>query len=365
MHSETNVMELIGITSEDLERRHHAFDISEIDLERLRNFSKILEPELERIVIDFYKHQMANAEIAKIIGSPKVLANLHKHMRLFLSKLFRANYDADYINSRLRIGQVHKILGVTPKLYMSAISTLQQLLDINIKNLCVNEDEAQALQRSFHKALLFDCQFVFEAYIHGYQIDMEEAFDEINQYAAHMDIKVEALTRKLHNESLRDSLTDIFNRRALMEYMERELEIAKRYNLPLCLVYFDLNGFKPINDRYGHEEGDKVLRQVGRSLRSIIRNVDVPARLGGDEFCIIMPRCEIDNARKPMDRLTQDFDQNCGYDVTFSIGVVQTGPDVYEDMNELIRRADSLMYEAKELSHKQPGHHIRYAIQAT
>lgn len=244
---------------------------------------------------------------------------------------------------------------------MSAVSTLQQLIDENIRKLCANQDEVQALHKSFHKALLFDCQLVFEAYIHGYQVDMEVAYGEINKYAAHMEMQIKPLTRKLHDESLRDSLTGIFNRRALIDYMERELEIAKRYDLPLCLVYFDLNYFKPVNDTYGHEAGDEVLRQVGRSLRTIIRNVDVPARLGGDEFCIIMPRCDIDNARKPIDRLIKDFDRNCSYDVTLSIGVVQTGPEVYEELNELIKRADGLMYEAKDISHKRPGHHIRYA----
>ncbi|NQV98564.1 MAG: GGDEF domain-containing protein [Rhodospirillales bacterium] len=361
MLSKTDLMESIGINSEELERRRHAFDISESDQQRLRNFSPVLEPELERIVTDFYKRQMADKEIAKMIGAPKVLANLHVHMQLFLSRLFRATYDADYINSRLRVRKVHKTLGVAPKLYMSAISTLQDLVDENIRNLCADDDDVQALHKAFHKALLFDCQFVFEAYIHSYQLDMEEAYGEINDYAAHMEIKIEALTRKAHNESLRDSLTNIFNRRALIDYLERELEIAKRYELPLCLVYFDLNGFKPINDTYGHEAGDNVLRQVGQSLRTISRNVDIPARLGGDEFCIIMPRCDIDNARKPIDRLITDFDQNCKYDVAFSIGVVQTGPEVFEDINTLLKRADGLMYEAKTASRKTPGHQIRYA----
>lgn len=364
MLSKTTPMESMGITKEDLERRRHAFDISESDQELLRSFSLTLEPELERIVIDFYKFQMADSEIAKMIGAPKVLANLHVHMQLFLSRLFKATYDPDYINGRLRIGQVHKTLGVTPKLYMSAISTLQQLVDENIKNLCANENEVEAILKVFHKALLFDCQFVFEAYIHSYQLDMEEAYGEINEYAAHMEIKIEALTRKLHDESLRDSLTNIFNRRALIDYMERELEIAKRYKLPLCFIYFDLNGFKPINDTHGHEAGDNVLRQVGQSLRKIIRNVDIPARLGGDEFCIIMPRCDIDNARKPIDRLIKDFDDNSSYDVTFSIGVVQTGPEVYQDINTLIKRADGLMYEAKAVSRKKSGHQVCYSSEA-
>ncbi len=364
MLTKTTPMEMMGINKEDLERRRHAFDISESDLERLRTFSLILEPELERIIIDFYKLQMADSDIAKMIGAPEVLANLHVHMQLFLSRLFKATYDTDYINSRLRIGQVHKTLGVTPKLYMSAISSLQQLVDENIKNLCANENEVESILKVFHKALLFDCQFVFEAYIHSYQLDMEEAYGEINEYAAHMEIKVEALTRKLHDESLRDSLTSIFNRRALIDYLDRELEIAKRYELPLCFVYFDLNCFKPVNDTHGHETGDNVLRQVGQSLRKIIRNVDIPARFGGDEFCLIMPRCDIENARKPIDRLIKDFDHHCSFDVTFSIGVVQTGPEVYEDINALIKRADGLMYEAKAVSHKESGHQVCYSPEA-
>lgn len=353
-----NLMQVTGISMQEIDRRLHLFDFTESDQSDLSSFLPVLEDALPDILDAFYSKQLQNREIAVIIGAPKVLSRLRMAMSNFLTTLFTANYDETYINSRLHIGRVHKKLDITPKLYMYGISTLQCVLDQYIDKLCPLDSNSENIKAAFHKALLFDSQLVFDAYIGGYQEEMESARAEVDRYASSLEIKVDVLTRQLHEESLHDALTCLYNRRTFNEYLQRELDTAKRYSLPVCLVYLDLNGFKKVNDTLGHDAGDYVLQQVGKSLNSIVRTVDIACRYGGDEFCIIMPRCNLDNVQIPIRRLIDDFDAGENHGVTFSIGVVETGPDNVMGAIDLIKKADGLMYEAKELSHKKPGHHI-------
>jgi len=279
----------------------------------------------------------------------------------YITTLFKADFNESYINGRLRIGKIHKELSVTPRLYMSGIANLQTVLDRHIEAMSGDGTDGEAVKDALHKALLFDTQLVFDAYIDTYQQEMEQARAEVDRYASSLELRVETLTRQLHEQSIRDSLTGLYNRRTFHSTLEHELNVARRFELPLCLVYFDINRFKAVNDSHGHEAGDAVLRQVGESLHSVTRSVDIGCRYGGDEFCIIMPRCEIDNAIAPLQRLIERFDSVCQHDVTFSVGVVQSGPTDFEDAQALINQADARMYAAKAKAHESPGHHMRTA----
>jgi len=348
----------MGISMQEVDRRLHMFDFTPSARNDLTSFCTTLKSALPEIIEEFYTRQLANKEIAAIISPPETLARLRVAMSNFITTLFAANYDETYINGRLLIGKVHKRLNITPKLYMSGISTLQNVLDRNIDALSSTDSKAQNIKAALHKAMLFDSELVFESYIDSYQEEMEQARAEVNHYAASLEIKVEALTRQLYEQSIHDALTGLYNRAAFNEHLERELKVAQRYQLPLCLAYLDLNGFKGVNDTYGHEAGDAVLQQVGASMFSITRSVDVACRYGGDEFCIIMPRCNLENAQAPLQRLMEHFDAACSHNVTFSIGVVQSGPSDFKDATILISEADTLMYTAKARAHEDPGHHL-------
>lgn len=353
-----DLMQQMGLSMREIDRRLHMFNFTETDRALLRNCADRLGTSITSVVDTFYEHQLADPEIAAMIGEPGTFRRLRAAMERFIKSLFRAEYDKHYVNSRLRIGSVHKTLNVTPKLYMSAVAMLQNVLDEAVDTHFEKDTNRRAVKAALHKALLFDSQLVFDAYIDSYQQDMEDARAEVNRYASHLKIKVEALTRQLHEQSIRDSLTGLYNRQTFLEYLQRELGVAERYRLPLCLAYFDLNGFKQVNDNHGHEAGDEVLRQVGRSLLAITRSVDIGSRYGGDEFCIIMPRCDLEGMRGPLQRLVTSFDSEKTHDVTFSVGVVQIGPEEFMDAETLINEADTLMYRAKERSRQNPGHHV-------
>lgn len=355
--TEKNLAEQMGFSEREIARLLHLFDFTEDDRRHILAAAPHIEAAVDQVVEEFYKYQVSVPEIAEVIGDLGTLKRLRGTMRAYATTLFRGEYDEGYANNRLRIGKVHKRLSVSPKLYMSSILKLQSLLERAIDK-AMKKNAAALAKSALHKILLFDAQMVFEAYIHGFLVEMEAARDEVDRFASTHGVKIDSISRHLQEISTKDALTGIHNRRAFYDFLSRECDLAERYRLPLTLLYMDLNGFKPINDMHGHDAGDNVLRAVAESLRAMTRAVDIPARYGGDEFCVIMPRTALEEAILPVRRMMNDFDARCEYPVTFSIGLIQTGPGPTDAPDELVKKADRLMYEAKERSKKDGNHHI-------
>lgn len=146
-----------------------------------------------------------------------------------------------------------------------------------------------------------------------------------------------------------DTLTGLMNRKAFLERLEGEVARAGRHQRPLSVAYIDLDGFKAVNDGFGHAVGDEVLRIVSGVLRTAIRGEDVPARLGGDEFAILLPETDPDIAPRVIERVRGEIEDRMhafGWQVTCSVGLVTTTlPGTSVDT--LLHRADQLMYEVK------------------
>lgn len=146
-----------------------------------------------------------------------------------------------------------------------------------------------------------------------------------------------------------DLLTGLLNRKAFLDKLHDEVARAGRYGRPLSISYIDLDGFKAVNDVYGHAAGDQVLRIVSGVLRSTLRAQDTPARLGGDEFGVLLPETPGEAAAGVMERLRLQVEERmCAFEyaVTCSVGVV-TAPRCESTADELVRAADELMYEVK------------------
>ena len=145
-----------------------------------------------------------------------------------------------------------------------------------------------------------------------------------------------------------DPLTNLVNARAFSARLTQELERNRRYPRPLALLYLDLDDFKVINDSHGHLTGDAVLRLVADAMRSSVRQADIVGRLGGDEFAVLMPETDATLADAAAKRLAASLRTvfKGTPTVTASIGVVSCAvADANTD--ELLRRADQAMYEAK------------------
>lgn len=149
-----------------------------------------------------------------------------------------------------------------------------------------------------------------------------------------------------------DPLTGLANRRHLIELLEREFARAKRYNRPLALLYLDLDGFKSINDRFGHLFGDEILRNAALSMRAVLRTTDMLARIGGDEFAVLLPETGVKGAAGVAAKLRkalEAFSNSLGGAVptlTFCAGAAQMRPGD-AGIDELLARADQAQYKAK------------------
>jgi diguanylate cyclase (GGDEF)-like protein len=147
-----------------------------------------------------------------------------------------------------------------------------------------------------------------------------------------------------------DHLTGIHNRRAFFDLANLELNKARRYQMPISVLYLDIDNFKQINDRYGHQVGDQLLRLVAKTIKDHIRSIDVTARFGGDEFGILLaetrPEAAALVAGKLKERLEKLAQQN-RWPVTFSTGVV-TFERIPTSVDEMIDAADAQMYLAKQ-----------------
>lgn len=149
-----------------------------------------------------------------------------------------------------------------------------------------------------------------------------------------------------------DELTKLCNRRGFVSLAQNSLSLCARQGVPVSLVFFDLNEFKPINDHFGHAEGDRALMVFADIMRACFRESDVIGRLGGDEFAVLLTDATEQFAASVVERLREAIvvynkEARRGYDLCFADGIVSISPDQQSSIGQLLEQADSLMYENK------------------
>lgn len=155
---------------------------------------------------------------------------------------------------------------------------------------------------------------------------------------------------QLVHQASHDGLTGAFGRRIGEELVRLQVASARRTEQPLAMVFIDLDHFKQINDRFGHDEGDKTLRNVAAAIRDALRGADILVRWGGEEFLVVLPNTDIAGAVQAVERLTSAGLGNRpdGQPQTASIGVVELLQDGLSDWQALVDKADQRMYRAKQ-----------------
>ena len=168
-----------------------------------------------------------------------------------------------------------------------------------------------------------------------------------------LQAELEEKNRELARLAATDPLTGLPNRRSFDAYLERQAVGARRYADALSLVLLDIDEFKAVNDRFGHDVGDEVLREVGRRLREACRAGDTVARIGGEEFALILTRTSADGALTAAER-TRSLISDApvatsagALEVTVSAGVAWAGEETGLDARQLYRSADEALYAAK------------------
>jgi diguanylate cyclase (GGDEF)-like protein len=199
---------------------------------------------------------------------------------------------------------------------------------------------SQAMRALVGLVLLFNVYSIYQQLqIRGVQRQVTEQITALS--------KMEARTEEVYKMAVLDPLTGLYNRRSGEQRLAEEVSRSSRNGLPLTVMMLDLNRLKHINDRYGHAAGDETIKYFASRVNKAIRGSDLAIRLGGDEFLLLLPECKPADVRHVLGRLGGMQVQLDGEDVpvTFEAGWTNYVPG--ESAEELLRRADELLYTNK------------------
>jgi diguanylate cyclase (GGDEF)-like protein len=178
--------------------------------------------------------------------------------------------------------------------------------------------------------------------------------NELEQKVQIRTLELQKMKDKFEALATTDSLTNINNRYALMNALEMEIHRAKRYNTPLCVIMYDIDFFKKVNDTFGHDAGDSVLIELSNLMKQNLRDVDIIGRYGGEEFMIILPNTPLEATKNFAERLRIKVEQNNFQivgNITISMGVVEV--QSHENIDEVFKRVDNLLYVSKNNGRNQ------------
>lgn len=351
---ERSLLEQMKLDTIEIERRKELLNFTDADCAALLKARPIILPEIESIVEEFYVKQVAIEEIAVIIGDRETMRRLRIAQKQYIDDLFSGVYDEEYVNNRLRIGLVHKRIGLEPKYYISAIKGLKDSLRSIIRRKLSDRVMVAAVMEALDKLMSLDTEFVFDTYIRSMLSEIQAAKDKALRYAVSLEQKVDERTRDLARLSRVDSLTGILNRRAFFEDFRKELTRAKRASAELAVIYLDIDCFKEINDSQGHRRGDELLIGLANALKECVRETDILGRLGGDEFCLVLGGVNAEGAEHFCERLTQRLDAD-GLGILLSLGIATSGPKDFEEPEVLVDIADQRMYAHKSVHRGASG----------
>lgn len=223
----------------------------------------------------------------------------------------------------------------------------------------VHPDDRQSTQEQANRVMQGNVQRHFRnRYMHkqGHTVDLLWSAEWLPEYGVRLGVareisELRRVEEELQQRAQQDPLTGVFNRRGLQDAFARMRADAVRAGAPLSVLYLDLDAFKRINDRLGHEMGDHALEEVARRLQGALRQGDVVARIGGDEFVVLLPGCGSDAASTVchtlMARLHAPF-ALAGQPLRLDASVgIASFPSNGDDLVALLAHADAAMYEVK------------------
>lgn len=188
------------INDTEITRRKKPVGLGSEEAALLSYCRQFIVEEIETIVEEFYQAQTSDQEIAVIIGDPDTLRRLHAFQRQYVIDLFSGSTDIEYVNNRLKIGLVHKQIGVEPKLYLSAVRTLKEIIGKALQRRVTDPTTLANAHQALDKQLYFDITLIFDTYTRSLISEVETAKDRVEVYAASLEIQVTQRTRQLEEK---------------------------------------------------------------------------------------------------------------------------------------------------------------------
>lgn len=336
----THYCETYGFDAAWRKSRLALLDLSAADTPsgaRLRD--AVIVPNLEAIVTAFYARLTADPESDGILRQSDRAALAHSQTE-YLRHFGEGFLEQAYFEDRLRVGLVHAWVGVPLGLYLCSYQVLQAVILEHIERGIADPAERRALCAFLYKIAALDTSLASEIYHIAQMRHLETSVTRLHDERA-----------QLRHAAGTDDLTGLANRASLLPRLSQALAGAVRKDRPLCVIMADLDRFKQVNDNYGHQVGDQVLRDTAARLGTALRDFDLIGRYGGEEFIAVLQDTPLEIARQIAERVRGRIGghpfviQELSLRVTISQGIALAHPG--DSVESLIHRADTALYAAK------------------
>ncbi len=307
------------------------FGVTQSVASDLKRVGPIIENHIDHLLDDFYDNVLSDSNMSQVFKKSSGSHLRAKAMQRshWLDWVFAAKFDAHYLARCKRIGRIHQEHNVLPVYYLFGYQFVSQAVKDLIFSACDDPKQAQRLAQSVEKAIFLDINLAISIYC----TEVSAGWRRRSQY---------------------DQLTDILNRRGITEKLNAMVSSThSSHNTTASIGLLDLDFFKNINDNYGHDTGDHVLKFVAKLIATNFRHEDIVGRWGGEEFLILMPGTTAADAVKVFKRFLTTLESSAikcngqSISITASIGVSELSEHA-SSLDATLRRADKALYQAKD-----------------
>ncbi len=340
------------------------FDIKTCPLYEKLSRGEPLSQSEKKVLADIFREQIKFFLRNQILPTPKdyerwfyifcnLVASGQKLEDNALMELYNNIYKEESELVNIKIDLKH-----TAQVISDILVEIQKFLKENYEQASIKEQRITELQKKEEAKEDFIASLLLELLMLVKDLKREnESFSNKVEAQQKVINELKSKLEKVEAEANLDPLTSLFNRRSLERALEEFFTLCKQSKMSFSLVLIDLDGFKYVNDNYGHNVGDLVLANVAKVLRTNMRAKDIVGRWGGDEFVAVMPNTDLENAKKVVERIKSKIEkmeilaEDRGFKISISAGVVQYGEN-FQSWLDMIKEADRLMYEDKNKKKK-------------
>lgn len=303
---------------------------------------EVIAPNVDSIIDRFYETLLFHPESRKWLIDGNVIQALKTTQKQYLLSL-GIGFDTEaYFEDRLRIGVAHALIGLPLSTYQGAYGNLiQYIIDAIPESIRNNIQDYLALTKFIIKIATLDITLATETYHYS---NISELKDEVKQ--------AQSREKMFQSQAETDSLTGLYNRKHAFILLDAAINKARLNSEDLSLLMLDIDHFKAINDSHGHQGGDEVLRQAAAGIANSLRSHDIAGRYGGEEFILGLVNVThatavevAERIRKRIAELPVTINERV-IRITISIGLASLDKD--DDLQSLVKRADTALYVAKE-----------------